>query len=62
MRVMRVIAGNVPYIVRDMSKTKYIYRLKHSRHHPHHPQSVCVHGSSLALSPAGNSNLDQSLV
>lgn len=38
MRVMQVMAGNVSYIVRDMSKTKIYIGLKHCRHYPHHPQ------------------------
>lgn len=57
MRVMRVMAGNVSYNVRDMSKTKkYIW----PEDYPPSPASP-AHGSSLAISLAGNSHRDVSL-
>jgi len=36
----RVMAGNLPYNVRNMSETKKVYRLKHTPPSPHHPQSI----------------------
>lgn len=56
MRVMLVIAGNVSYIVRDMSETKIYIGLKHYRHYPHHPQSERRKRYSLAFPFTGNAN------
>lgn len=58
MRVMRVMAGNFPTNVNKVSKEKIqvnVYGLNSPRHHPHHPQAIKLHGSSLALPCAGNS-------
>ena len=59
MRVMRVIAGNVPYNVRDMSKTNIYIGLKD---YPLSPASPANERYSPTLPPAGNSHLDLSLV
>lgn len=41
MRVMRVIAGNVPLVRVKVSKTNNIYRLKHAPQSPASPAMKC---------------------
>ena len=59
MRVMRVIAGNFSTNVNKVSKEEIqvnVYGWNLPRNHPHHPQVLPVHGSSLGFPLAGNSH------
>lgn len=55
MRVMRVIAGNVPLVRVKVSKTNNIYRLKDTPQSPASPANILIAtGPSTTLALTGN--------